>query len=396
MKNNLSYIFEEDFNFACIAKFEKISQEDRCKVYEIKFSRGTCWTTLIENPEQFYKNMILAVKLFPNVKKMFIINYPNLTDEHFADLGFHVLENLTFIHLINNQHLSGKTFGRIANNCTKLTNFYFTNEICNYFYDIQSEDLVNLLKRNFDLISLGLTSQSLSNFVFNEFSNHENIKTLELSVYGFVDEVDVMNGMLKLLKNVRTFVDINVDKRNIVNYDSNHLRMVNANVNFSSLNNCDDECINLFKSSENDFLYISLSGFSQLTNQTLDAIGSNAHNLQTIKLFNCGKNYTIDGVNLLFCNAIHLKLVLVTSGDLSLGNSGKFYRFGNAILAVLHEGKWFKHSVVKQLKREKTISEENYDEFADLCIGYLSDSSDDDPNIKDETRIVQVAKRKCM
>jgi hypothetical protein len=375
-------IIEEDVDFEFLNNLKNMKHDERCSIFEIKFVR-TISETFQQNSEEFHRKMISVINMFPNLKRLTITNYFNLMDDHVADLRIKTLENLELLHLINNQHLSSKSFERIANNCTRLTNFYFTIESGDdngNFYNVRNDDLLLLLRRNFEMDCLGLALDSLPNSVLVEFCHHTKLSSLSLCLSSFIDSIELMKIIFHLLGKFRTFLNINVDKRNIVAYDLNYLSMNIVGMNFCSFRNFDAECIHLFKSSENTFHSICLTGFTNLTNKSLGAIGESSSDLHTVKLLECGKNYDIDGVRVLFENAKRLQLMLVTCGDLSLGMSGECFTFGTAVLAVLNKGDWFKHSVFRQLKRENKMSGENFDDFADYCVDFQSDSSDSSDN----------------
>jgi hypothetical protein len=385
-------IWEEDYNFDCIKVFENMARKKRRKINEIRFSK-TVSKRLELNSQKYHKNMIKVIKMFPNVKKLIITNYFGLRDEHIAELGVVILENLEFLHLINNINLSGKTFERIANNCSNLTNFYFTCEIFGdkgYFYDIRTDDFLRLLNRNHELNFFGLNASTLPNAAYEELFNHGSLAVLELYLSRFDNVVVFMSSVFKLLVKLRTYLSVNIGNRNVITFDSNCLEILNIENSFGVFTNFNEECANFFKSSRNGFKSICLTGFTNLSNNTLDVIGECLHISHTLKLIDCGKNYDIEGVKRLLDNTECLRLMLVTGGDSSLGISNECYRFGKAILAVLKKGDCFKPSTIRWLKRKNKENEELFDEFVDYCIDFIdldsydfSSRSDDDNSSKE-------------
>jgi hypothetical protein len=386
----------EDFNFNRLTVLQKVKKENRYLVTELQLMNK-----LFEpKTDSFIRNLISGIQLFPNVNCIILMNYNDIKDDELSCLGIQFFENLKSIKLINNSSLTGKTFDRIANNCSCLNTLYFTNsskeiiddEFDCHFYQIKNDHLDLLLRRNGDLKYIKLTINSIRKEIMNQMSQSTNLISIELFLGSIIynNTTEFMNALFQLLGGVVIFLKVKMGDRIVANLKNNCLTLLNSDKNFSKFNDFNEGCINLFNSGRKLYESISLTGFVNFNNSTLEAISKCSSRLHTLELHQCGKNFDFDCAKLFVHKSLNLKFMFVTCANLSFGDSGKCFQFNDTIFAVLRRGMFFNHSIIKKLKYENKITSDVFDYLTDcFCTNIVSDESEESVSDCESTEEVE-------
>jgi hypothetical protein len=223
----------DNYNFHYINEFHKLSEVSKKNVESLSFRQNgqNYYPMLTEFQELFHDNLMSVVKMFPNLKRLTLENYPLLTDDQFGGISILVFERLIVISLTKNSSLSQKTFKRISNNCVSLIKLNFscrfflgysfspaTNNVAGErYYSLEAEDILRLLKNNSELNKLCLMSKLVPDNVFEAIAKSGSIEFVCLIVQR-LDTFNVNSFMQLVLSPLFERVDIFLELNQVIEY----------------------------------------------------------------------------------------------------------------------------------------------------------------------------------
>jgi hypothetical protein len=373
-------INELDFNFLDIHCFETMATVLKNSITKI-FFHG-CGGFYIKNAEErktFHDNVIKVIRMFPNLTSLYLTLFIDLTDDHFAELGFDVLENLEVIFLSQNSLLTEKTFGRIARLCRNLKSFSFSNEFDSpykddVYHDVNQEDINILISGNLLLEDLHLMVVYVSVNVLKVLRSCKKLESILLNVN--VACKDSTKLLADLLASTRLLFfrfclcgqpvfDFASEVHTIYHFESNAFLHI-ENVVEDPLPI--EDLINILKIHVKDVTILHIQDFQTMTDDVLKTVYEKGfYNLKTIRFVNCATNFsTQSGMQNFIDHCPCLKFLFLDG----YGQGGSFKilnRSANTLRIVDRDYEDdFTYAVAEMLMKKKLVSVYNIDYLFDL------------------------------
>jgi hypothetical protein len=363
-------IHESYFNFLDINCFKTMATVLKNSITKI-FFHG-CGGFNIKNTEErktFHDNVIKVIRMFPSLTSLYLTFFPDLTDDHFAELGFDVLENLEVLFLSQNSLLTEKTFGRIARLCGNLKSFSFSNEFDSpykddVYLDVKQEDINKLISGNLLLEDLHLMVVHVSVNVLKVLKGCKKLECLLLNVN--VACKDSTKLVAELLASPRLlFFRFCLCGQPVFDFASKVHSIYRFDCNaFLHIENVVDDplpiedLINILKIHGKDVTILHFQDFPTMTEDVLKTISENgSYNLKTVRFVNCDTNFsTQSGIQNFIDQCPCLKFLFLDG----YGQGGSFKILtgsGNTLHIVDRDYEDdFTYAVATMLRKKKLIS----------------------------------------
>jgi hypothetical protein len=368
---------EYRFNFLNIDCIKNMSTELKNSVTKISFEgvegKYRDYDETDDDVKRYNENVIKVIRLFPNVIDLCLTFFTELTDDHFAELGFACLENLNVLRLNRNCLLTEKTFGRIARTCKKLKSFSFSNDLSEFYLKVEQDDMESLISGNQFLVDIHLMVDRVSIGFLEKLRDRDKFESLCLNLHDWCINSSKIIGQILALARVK-FVRVSLWGQPVYNFISkvyrnqkSYLRIENVAEDQLPL----DDLISILEVHGDKITILHFEDFPTMTEDVLKTIyEKGSDNLETIRFVNCNTNFsTQKDIQNFIDHSPCLKFLFLDG--YGQGGSVKVFT-GNAITLRIVDRDYeddFTTEVAEMLIKHKLVSEYNEEFLIDSISG---------------------------
>jgi hypothetical protein len=356
MSNNILEF--NDYDFSNISTMNDESCTLKKQIFRIVVRQSVRKTFLSKQQRTiFYQNLITVVKQYPNLYNLEFFGCTELLDSDILNLGVDLLIRLQFFCLDGCELLTGETFAYVSIHCCSLVALTF---ICptgaQVFYKICSEDLISLVDRNKHLKGLSLMLFDLDYPGLSAIINCGHIAGVLFNIFSFdnfINSPHFVEIVMNLLATAH-FDDVGfyINSEPLYCFLIDDKSLVVCCSSFVSLpDNFGKLLINVFKARREMISSVSLTGIMSITNEIMTHLANTTgSSLCDVMISACGELLTKRAVKYLANRCTKLKFVLIRNGGSLLGPSGRCYRVGGSVLALLDSGDKFSQSELDSIR----------------------------------------------